>query len=437
MGRTRFVALLAGAAVLGVGGWLATSRACETPVYRFALYSRDWLPWEYRVYFLHEGEAAEDEATKAIHARLRSLMNSESRRTNLYFRSVDLTDDAQTTNLPPAVRAAWDEAADKSAGLHVVLAPPCRHRPRWTTLFAGRLDEATIDHLIDSPARRAMAASLAKGNIPLILLESDLADANDAAAHAIDETAANVAAGKVRRRGGIGELVPPPEEKPKPRPNGGQPVEQDVVTVGVDLIRVRRDDEAEAYFVQVLMLVEEDLPSLASQPMVFAGYGRGRVGEPFVGKGITPDNLAGELIFLTGACSCEVKDQNPGMDLLTTADWDAAAAAMVERFGEEQGSQQTLSVGELLPSLGSASPQATTPEIAPAKATSGAAPLAGPAAPRPTASPNNRPRTEVAPSAETSGGLLGNMAWTLGIGAGIVTVLMLAISLLYLRAGGK
>lgn len=436
MGRTRFVALLAGAALLSLCGLRGDGSACETPVYRFALYSRDWLPWEYRVYYLHEGEAEEDEPTAAINARLRSLMTSEPLRTNIYFRAVDLADDAQTNNLPPAARTAWDEAADKSAGLHVVLAPPCRHRPRWTTLFAGRLDEVTIEALIDSPARVAMAASLAKGNIPLILLEGESADANEAAAKAIGDTAANVAAGKVRRRGGIGDLVPPPEETPKPRPNGGQPVEEDVVSVGIDLIRLRRDDAREDYFIRMLMLVEEDLPPLAAQPMVFAGYGRGRVGEPFVGKGITPDNLAGELIFLTGACSCEVKDQNPGMDLLTTADWDAAAAAMVERFGEEQGSEQTLSVGELVPSLSSASPPATTPETAPAESTADVAPREIPAAPRPT-SPNNRPRSVDAPSAETSGGLLGNMAWTFGIGAGIVTVLMLAISLLYLRAGGK
>ena len=33
-------------------------------------------------------------------------------------------------------------------------------------------------------------------------------------------------------------------------------------------------------------------------------------------------------LFLSGACSCQVKEQNPGFDLLLSADWNA------ELFGE-------------------------------------------------------------------------------------------------------
>jgi hypothetical protein len=40
--------------------------------------------------------------------------------------------------------------------------------------------------------------------------------------------------------------------------------------------------------------------------------------------------LARDLtLFLAGACSCQVKEQNPGFDLLIDADWDS------ELFGAE------------------------------------------------------------------------------------------------------
>jgi hypothetical protein len=44
---------------------------------------------------------------------------------------------------------------------------------------------------------------------------------------------------------------------------------------------------------------------------------------PLVGKGITGKNLHDAAEFLAGACSCEIKDQNPGFDLLLAADWEA------------------------------------------------------------------------------------------------------------------
>jgi hypothetical protein len=42
-----------------------------------------------------------------------------------------------------------------------------------------------------------------------------------------------------------------------------------------------------------------------------------------VGAGITADNIREAGAFLVGACSCEVKRQNPGTDLLMAVDWDA------------------------------------------------------------------------------------------------------------------
>ena len=67
--------------------------------------------------------------------------------------------------------------------------------------------------------------------------------------------------------------------------------------------------------------------------MIFAVFGRGRALPPFVGKGITRDNLLECVYFLTGTCSCTVKDQNPGMDLLFASDWWSVAEKLASTFG--------------------------------------------------------------------------------------------------------
>jgi hypothetical protein len=88
------------------------------------------------------------------------------------------------------------------------------------------------------------------------------------------------------------------------------------------LLRLQRNDPAEEALLAMLTHLEDDLGDLASQPMVFPVFGRGRVIEPLVGAGITKDNVMEHSGYLCGACSCEVKDQNPGIDLLVAANWE-------------------------------------------------------------------------------------------------------------------
>ena len=96
------------------------------------------------------------------------------------------------------------------------------------------------------------------------------------------------------------------------------------------MLKLSRTDPAEQWLVGTLLSVESDLrdAEFETQPMVFAIYGRGRAMPPYVGKGITTENLVECVAFLAGACSCMVKDQNPGVDLLTTWDWDKTAEIM-------------------------------------------------------------------------------------------------------------
>ena len=82
----------------------------------------------------------------------------------------------------------------------------------------------------------------------------------------------------------------------------------------------------------MLLGVESDLcdEEFEKKAMVYCAYGRGRVMPPYIGEGITGDNLLDCVAFLAGACSCMVKEQNPGVDLLMAYDWESAAETMAE-----------------------------------------------------------------------------------------------------------
>jgi hypothetical protein len=88
------------------------------------------------------------------------------------------------------------------------------------------------------------------------------------------------------------------------------------------LLRLSRHDPNERPFIQMLLGAEADLDEMKA-PIVFPVFGQGRALYALVGDGIKDETIEKAATFLIGKCSCEVKEQNPGMDLLLAADWKA------------------------------------------------------------------------------------------------------------------
>ena len=65
---------------------------------------------------------------------------------------------------------------------------------------------------------------------------------------------------------------------------------------------------------------EPDLRSF-TDPIVVPVFGRGRTYYALVGKGIRGETIEENCQFLCGACSCQVKNENPGVDLLMAVNW--------------------------------------------------------------------------------------------------------------------
>jgi hypothetical protein len=224
-----------------------------------------------------------------------------------------------------------------------------------------------LDSLLDSPIRREIARRLVAGQSAVwVLLDSTNQQASDAAYQLVS--------GELPR---LEKTLKLPELAQQDQPlvaNGPE------LKIGFSLLRLKRDDPQEEPLVQMLLSTEPDLKTL-DEPMVFPVFGRGRAHWALVGAGISQDNVADLAAFLVGECSCEVKEQNPGADLLMTAAWTDVNGMFV--------------VDEALPPLIGLPPLATA-TAAPLAAESSAAVAQS------TPAPDAKPQTTTALAAVTT-----------------------------------
>jgi len=250
-------------------------RACDTPVYQYALYN--WPADFYRATLLHRVPLS------AADQRLVDQLEKRAAEANLIVQ--DHADE-------PAAADGQQRPRNADLPEHPFLTVKY---PLATKLdadaWSGPLTPEAIDSVCDSPLRRQAAERLHKAEVVWLLLESG--------EKAADNTAAKV----------VGENRP------------AVPVSS--------VLRVRRGDPAERLLVRALLDSEPDLAG-RTEPMAFPIFGRGRVLYALVGAGITAENVRRAGDFLGGDCSCTIKRDNPGIDLLLSADWSDVMPADVE-----------------------------------------------------------------------------------------------------------
>ena len=87
------------------------------------------------------------------------------------------------------------------------------------------------------------------------------------------------------------------------------------------LHRLARTDPAEQMFVEMLLSSEDDLRG-DKLPLAFPIFGRGRALYALMGKGINDETIDQAGKDLTGPCTCTIKEQNPGIDMLMPVNWE-------------------------------------------------------------------------------------------------------------------
>lgn len=353
--NTRMIAIIFVAA-LGLAA-LPAALGCDTPVYRYAL--ENWIPDAYPLVLLHRG---------ALPAPLKKLTDelntrNENGLVNAGFLALDVeaTSQSQFTGLL--------ERYGKGVLPRLALLPPKGlEEQQAEALWDGAADEGTIAAVLGSPARREIAKRLIgqKHAAVWVLLESGDQAADEQAARLLAKTLA-AAPGKLRE---AGVLAPAGEGEATTQtmPGGlAGPVTQtgqtsQTQTVVFSLVRVSRGDEKERFFVRMLDRVmaapageeagregaetrrrgEAEKSEKGKAPVAIPVFARGRALVAFAGEALNEDHILGACAVLAGPCACELKAQNPGVDMLFDADWmralegSAAEAPEIPSLGSVQ-----------------------------------------------------------------------------------------------------
>ena len=173
--------------------------------------------------------------------------------------------------------------------------------------------EQALERLVDSPLRQAIAGKLLQGDSAVWIFVPSGDKQKDAAALNMLEQE-NLSAQKILK-------LPTAEEMETDE----LVVQEAKIKLKIDfsVVTLNRDDPAEEFVLSMLLDSESDLRTF-DEPLAFPLFGRGRVLYALVGKGIAPHTIGTACSFIAGPCSCQVKGQNPGFDLLMSVDWDAA-----------------------------------------------------------------------------------------------------------------
>jgi hypothetical protein len=315
----------------------AQSSACSTPVYRYAMYR--WFPAPYRVVFMHDVEPGE--ADLKLHAAIDAHGDYDKEKfANIELMLTDLKKNPELKGWPTFIKKAWEEGRGGTLPEYMVVSP------LGDILHIGQLDEAEIKAMVGSPARDQMMKHLAEGKTcAYVLLTCSDDKKNEAAEKIVKKAIKAVDSGEIEFYDG--ELPYWGEEDEQEEGEDNEEKEKKSPH-SIGFVKVDRESKTERWLVRSLLSTEPDLKDI-DEPMVFAVFGRGRAFPPYLGKGVTYDNMLDYFSEVTGACSCTVKDQNPGIDLLMLNNWDAVAEAMADRYGAEEGNER--SVTELFPQL--------------------------------------------------------------------------------------
>jgi hypothetical protein len=179
--------------------------------------------------------------------------------------------------------------------------------PEWTKgappLHSAAASVEALDALIMSPKRAEVLGHILQGTAVTWMI----AETSDTAANAALRSLVEKESARLKQV----LLIPPGMGKDGVNVLSALPVEISFATVSF-----RVDDPAEAMLVKLLNNGEP-----ITEPTLYPVFGRGRVLAAIPTEKVNAALLEETGRFLCGACSCQVKAQNPGFDMLLNAHW--------------------------------------------------------------------------------------------------------------------
>jgi|GEM_PF-1187453 len=284
-----------------------TVDACNIPVFRYAL--ENWQPDNYITVILHNGNLTAEQQSLLEQIKAKSLPQQEV--TNVNFYEIDQRT-VDETNLPPGVATyikRWADYASPTAPTMVVLYP--EQLPTTLPAWSGPFSRENADRILDSPIRQEIARRVLEGESAVwVLIESGNKEVDDAAFARLGDLLKDAP-----------NHVAIPDQDLIETDDEYNPSNKIELRVEFSALRISRDALDEAPFISMLLGSEEDLQTF-NEPIAIPIFARGRTYFALVGRGINETNVHENCQFLCGACSCQVKQDNPGIDLPIAMNWN-------------------------------------------------------------------------------------------------------------------
>ncbi|TWU06490.1 hypothetical protein Pla52n_22120 [Stieleria varia] len=294
------------AAILCVAVVATHAIACNIPVFRYAL--ERWKPDTSEIVVFYDGELSQPQL--AMVTELSSQTTQHGGHANA---KVIRSNVASETD--PLRRDLWEQLRSTSEPtLPAVLIRSKLGKGRFINHWHGSLDDADQLGIFRSPVRDELSNRLLGGqSVVWLLVQSPDQQKNLAAKELLSKTFGSLAT-KIQLPEGIG--LP------------GSELYADVpLVVKFSVLEIDASDPSEAFLTGLLTSMRKE-SFQSGEPLLVPVFGRGRALEVIPANDVSAKLIEDLTLFLSGACSCQVKEQNPGFDLLINADWDT------ELFGD-------------------------------------------------------------------------------------------------------
>ena len=180
-----------------------------------------------------------------------------------------------------------------------------------TPLWSGTLDKASLDALMESPARKDLIKRILGGeSVVWFIVMGDKLE---------DITAAERIEKRLKFLEQVVQLPPQDPNDPDSQLGPGP-----ALRLKLSSVRIKMSDPAEKLFCR--MLAGNRCADKLAKGEAFAApvFGRGRVLGAWPVTELDEAAIEDATMFLTGRCSCRVKNQSPGWDVLLNVDWETA-----------------------------------------------------------------------------------------------------------------
>ena len=279
--------------------------ACNIPVFRYAL--ERWRPDQCQIIVFHDADFSTQQEQQLQTLEKGTMGSGGSANAEIIRSRVGSEKDRNRREL-------WESLGTKPgiALPHMVIRTSLG-TGELVTHWSGSLQDALNAKLFDSPARRELARRLLAGDsVVWLMLNSEDSVKNKATRQLLS--------GELER---LGKSLKLPDGIGLP---GSELYAEVPLFLKFTILEIDPKDPAEQLLVKLMSGFDD---AAKREPLVAPVFGRGRALEVISAKQLNAGLIEDLTMFLCGACSCQVKERNPGFDLLLATNWN------VELYGEE------------------------------------------------------------------------------------------------------